>query len=624
MTTLLSNLPQLADHPWVLAAATQANRAGYPLLLWKATGDDTRLTQAIGQLLNPAYVPEDPSGLTVSNYGLLYLWLCSELRAEMTAEQQADFERRMDGWAAKAHSAEGDSDEIIGMYFFYRLALKVLGKQYIPPAGSMTVQEMRDRVRLMYETAGKDGSWATERHEPETQTRSFFPGTAYRLHDDQLGLMGALIDGLEHYPEIVQYAHQEATQLQWEITSNRQGKVEWGDMQGPDQGEPRDHSTIPVLALLYAVTSDDNLLDLLAELAADERPGSLGEMTYLLPWFDPTWLPKQPVNHNPQGLRTAHATGLSVWRKGDWLFQHHAPETPHLWIPTANYSGADSWKDDPRFAPFVKIENGKQLVAYYLHHTGPYTADYRLWDGEEWIVGHPLGYQPPGDWHNAAIFGGVAVSHLRGLTSITKTHTGFIAESYADGRFIRGPGVGHPKQFLDIYGRRLEYIHPGIIDVTDRFWYLKRPEEGDGWSKTEWAKMEPQLDWALSQSVVHCQTEPRWKPGGGLEWESFNGRLVTMRPDEGHLFHAELRPGKTPQWGGWFADTWRIRLLDNTLPPAGEPVTIHYRLYAGVPVPETPVPPTDPIPPGLTLEQVNDRLQRIEQLFNPTILEAAK
>jgi hypothetical protein len=482
-------LSELASHPWgqhILWLADNWDQ-GYgqdELLAWQLTGDTAYRDTAIRLML--ANVPFQPYSRNDSREGSIELALMYEtLKPHMTAEQRDTFEATLRNWAegmlgkyGGSHGTRlGDSDEVVGHHFGVRLIDRALGTDYSSQPGqndSGSVAQMREAIRGFI-TLAEGGEWIEA-------------GQKYNYGTLQLLLMGVRQYPGE-YPEVEAWLPQCAQQLVWHVTSDNRDTVQWGDIEDPHGAALYQWVDLAAMLLPYDQTGD--LRKAFIARTRGLEPKAYGyNLQRAIYAIDPrTIVDDGSTLPNPQGFRVSKI-GLVLYRNGDTLVQVQAP--------------------------------GRGQVDHYQSSTS-----YRIYDGGEWIVDHPLAYQAE-PANQAYAFGFPAMAGFQEMTEARETADGFVV-AWRTGGVLRPSYQWSPPAFVDELAVRLEYTHSTSsmhVTCTLQGTPPERKSVNDGgFYDYELARIVAAK--APLEVFQHMPAEPT-PIDGGFTWKTKAGRAVTL------------------------------------------------------------------------------------------------
>lgn len=349
--------------------------------------------------------------------------------------------------------------------------------------------------------------------------------SGYNKGTAQLILMGDAACGLDNYPEVKAWMPDLAETLQWDMTPDRKGHIEWGDVESPHSLHL--HALLP---LMYQVCGlggdrDGRLLNLAASLdMSDGLWWAAGWRALLV--FDPRTLPAQPRYEAPQGLRVTrdHVT-------------YRTPETL-LHVFAAALTGLDHEMSQP---------------------------EVRLWHKGDWLLDSPRGYQPWPTNQNAGLVFGLGPVADRGLRSAELIDGGCKVVLEAKGPRYLPPYWDAPPSYIDSWTQTIT-LAPSKLTRSDHFQGSK-PARLDRYYPAERDALEssPAL-----QQLWH--TPPGSTPSpidGGFAWLSRGGTAMKLTSNRGgKVERAELGTNvgtyvEDSECGGWL-----IRFDHDALPVA--------------------------------------------------------
>src|SRR5690349_9310617 len=327
-----------------------------------------------------------------------------------------------------------DGDVVIGHIPFIHGVDIALGTNYrnlnpddlIPGTGMMvgaSYGQMRDKQREIMQTA-KGGPMPSS--------------SSYMLGDWQLAIIGAAACGIHNYPEVTERLPDLAEWLQWELTPDKQERLdwtavankerlEWGDVEGPHSLHA--HALLPLMYMVIGLGGDRDgkLLQLAASLELPENLAWATQYRALL-CFDPRTLPEKPAYEAPAGLRVTR--DHAIYRTPDTLF--------HV------FAAAPTGLDHEMRQPEVK-----------------------LWHNGNWILDSPRGYQPWPTNQNASLAFGLAQMPDRGLKSADVIEGGCKVVLETKGEYYSQPYYEPPPSFVDRWTQTIT-LQPGRLTRLDR------------------------------------------------------------------------------------------------------------------------------------------------------------
>jgi hypothetical protein len=525
-------------HPWAVTVQQLADYAPHPAfgdfgqwatLVYVATGDEAYARKAIRQGL--AALPADPPDRNFTRelfgtFALQYAWL----RERMTAEERAEYLRRLYSWADHCLARTGkpgwgtrlgDSDEVVGHYFGLVLTAKLTAEEEPEKSTAILTDPqmagMRGEIKRYCELA-KGGEWVES--------------SAYNLGTVQLLLIGAYSAGIDQYPEVEALAREVAEQQAWTLTPDLKDSAQWGDIEHPHDLTP--YARVGLYGLLAGLTGEARPRHLIGELTPRGKdPWAYWIDLYRALWvYDPT-AKAEPVAP-PEGFRLANV-GLAIHRGPNHLCQIHAP------------------------------------VSLGVDHEGATFPDVRLWHGGEWVLDHPLAYGPSASCQNTALLAGYGGRELERLTRVSAVGDANDCQvvTSAGGRFYIWMGShARPPAFCDEWTRETTFQAPNKLTVRDTF-KGRRPTGLEGYYPEHRERIEKAP--ALWQVVYHCSVEPTATPEG-FTWRTKGGQTVKLSGPSRRLVLKTERPANVT---GYMEESeltgWQIRFLSDE--PTAEIVT---------------------------------------------------
>jgi hypothetical protein len=215
---------------------------------------------------------------------------------------------------------------------------------------------------------------------------------------------------------------------------------------------------------------------------------------------------------------------LVLYRKGDTLVQVQAP--------------------------------GRGQVDHYQSSTS-----YRIYDGGEWIVDHPLGYQLE-PVNQAYAFGFPSMAGFQEMTEARETADGFVV-AWRTGGELRPAYQWSPPVFVDELAVRLEYTHSTRsmhVTCTLQGTPPERKAVNDGgFYDYELARIVAAK--APLEVIQHTLTEPT-PIEGGWTWQTKGGRTVTLRTTaQASVEKVEGNPVLRGNYHPQEVAGWLVRLL---------------------------------------------------------------
>lgn len=443
--------------------------------------------------------PPDSNRNFTREYGWELPWAFSIYQDVLTPDERAAYTAGLKAWVEKiiSYGTWGpetrleDSDVVIGHIPFIHGVDLALGTNYrnlnpdelIPGTGTMvgvSYGQMRAKQREIMQLA-KGGPMPTS--------------SGYMLGDWQLAIIGSAACGLDNYPEVTERLPDLAEWLQWELTPDKQERLdwtavvskerlEWGDVEGPHSLHA--HALLPLMYMVIGLGGDKDgkLLQLAASLELPENLAWATQYRALL-CFDPRTLPAKPAYEAPTGLRVTR--DHAIYRSADTLF--------HV------FAAASTGLDHEQRQPEVK-----------------------LWHKGNWILDSPRGYQPWPKNQNASLAFGMPQMTERGLKSADAIDGGCKVVLESKGQWYYQPYYEPPPSFVDSLRTTLTLI-PGKLTRHVRL-EGREPTRLDRYYAHDRATLEssPAL-----QQLWHAPPGSTPAPiDGGFSWLAKGGLPLTL------------------------------------------------------------------------------------------------
>ncbi len=526
------------QHPWIVFVADMARRESayndrgqWDVLMHFATGDPSWARSAIAQLLQVFH--ETPPSLNDTReegvyWPLNYVWL----KAHMTPSEKATFRQRMRNWCEhyndlnapradklKFGTRVGDSDVCVGHYFGFLLTLAATRDEPL-------VEDLIDKLGPNGATLADQ--WAAiARYCEQAEGGEWVESSAYNQGTLSLAFLGASALGIGNFPPLAKLGRQVAASEAYKLTPDLKDAAEWGDESWPR--DPERWARVGLLALLVGAGLDQD--GQARKLIDDLTQGVPLYPTYWLDLYRALWVfdPSSPVP------KVKPAYGFR--RFGVGLVTHRGPR--HLLSV---------------FGP------GRQGVDHDVAHC----ADVRLYLGGEWVVDHPMGYDPHSDAVNAGAPAGLGKMWQSGIVSaegdlescrvLWETSGGATWAGYYD----------PPPAFLKRYRRTIDFAAAtGKITVVDEFDGAdpeRLPKFDRYYADTQAAIRAREALWVVRW---HAPTEPR-AIDHGFSWKTGRGRTVVLTHD---ATRSAVTKTTKENLRGYLSDAertgWVIRLLSD-------------------------------------------------------------
>jgi hypothetical protein len=468
------------NHPWAAAELAIAATPPYGdlgqhnVIAWVMTGERKHVDLAVPKLLKLLTVDPLPDGNTVREYfaeaAMLYGWI----RPVLTAEQNVEFEKRLNRWCEFSCAINtkpyvggwnyGDSDQTVGQYLGLLLCDQIFGWEWTKRPDAI---KAREAIRG-YVAKSAGGEW--------------IESGAYNLGTLQIVLLGCYAAGIENFPEVAAMVPQLVEQCLATLTPDGKAAYQWGD-----EEEPRGMHTprrVALFGMLIGLTGDVQMQAVVDALV--KRP----DLYFHLCW------------------------------RALYLYQPPAPPKPATYMLMAEGNGHLSYK---RGGALFRAHFPKRIG---IQHEVSYTADLQLYLDGEWALTRPLGYSgmaSNGDAGNSPLFAGLSSMQIRGPVKWTETPEGCEISAGTSGPYYAMPYWYPPPGFVE-HTRKVAYAYPGKLTVTDSF-KGNKPTSLDRYYAADQAKIAAAP--ALWQQVWHCPVQPTETPTG-FTWKLPSGKTVTL------------------------------------------------------------------------------------------------
>jgi hypothetical protein len=511
-----------AKHPWALTELALASRTDlggsdfgqHAVNAWAMTGDQKYLPTAAAKLLKALTIDPLPNANTVrelfAELAMLYGWI----RPLLTAEQNAEFETRLNRWCEFCFAINtpknvggwryGDTDQTLGQYLGLLICDQIFGWEWTKrPEAVLAREAMREYVA---KSAG--GEW--------------LESGGYNLGTLQILLIGVYAAGIELFPEIPPLLPEIVEQSLVVMTPDLKSAYQWGDEEEPRGLHwPR---RVVLFSLLIGLTGDRRLQALLDYLVA-HPPWPIyfhlcGRALYL---YQPAPAAPPPAT----ALRVTQGNGQFFYKRGTALLGVHFPKR-------------------------LKVD-----------HEVNYTADLQLYLDGEWVLTRTIGYSgfaSRGDAGNSPLFAGLSSMADRGPIAWKETPEGCEISGGTRGQFYLLPYWNPPPAFVE-HSRKIVYAYPGKLTVTDSF-QGNKPTALARYLAADQAIINTSPLW---QQVWHCPVQPT-ATEAGFTWKTAGGKTVALTAPAGC---SRLVVDETAKWGmypGQFNKSelkWQIRFASD-------------------------------------------------------------
>lgn len=471
-----------ANHPWAAAVIGLANRTDavygdfgqHKTAAWVMTGERKYLDAAAPQLLKFIAVDPLPDANKVREYFAEVVMLYGWLRPELSVDQRAEFEMRLNRWceftcAISTAKYQGgwnyaDSDLTTGQYLGLLLHDQLMDTAWTKRP---EVVKARDAIRRYCEVA-EGGEW--------------IESGAYNLGTLPFLLMGAHAAGIEHFPELEKLIPDLAEQQLANLTPDFKQAYQWSDEENPR--EMHVHRRVALFGILIGLTGDERLQKALDAVLAGKQYKDVAHLSWrALYFYQPPKIP-EPAGY----LRVSKGNGHFRYKRDGALIGVHFP---------------------------------RRLG---VHHEAGYVCDVQWYLDGVWVLSRPLGYGLPavsGESGNSSVFAGLSSMWDRGPTDWKETTDGFEISGGTRGGYYDPTYSKPPPGFVE-HSRKVVYRHPSTLIVSDSF-KGGRPAL-DRYRAADQAIIKAAPLW---QQVWHAPVEPT-KTATGYTWKTANGKTATL------------------------------------------------------------------------------------------------
>lgn len=467
------------NHPWMIHALKNADLAVYGdfgqwgAIKYLSTGDTTYAVKAADKLLKSCS-PDPADANTVREsffeWCLIYHWIKSGIDADRDTKLRNALNRVCEFcFAINTPKYTGgwryeDSDQTSGQVLGLGVADIVLGTQWTQQKGWI------------------DGFAALQSYIVKSKGGEWLESWKYNLGTLKILFTAAYFLDLD----LGEFTNEVCDQLLFDLTPDLKDSVQWGDTEEATYKLKIDRLA-PLLCILYGLTGRADVYDVFTKITTG---------VLLKNWINLGWRALYFYKDAPKPaskLRVSTGNGHIRYKTDDTLVAVHFP------------------------------------TGLGVDHSVTYPCDIRWYRNGEWVINHPLGYGATAVSslsHNSVLLAGLPTMYNRGLVECTETSTGFIAKGGTSGPFY-GKYYDPPPPFLEDFTRKVEYIYPNKMIVTDTFKGVdpRTLAKFARYRDTDEVLVNNML--ALWQTLWFAPSQP-FDTADGVQWLTQGGQLVKL------------------------------------------------------------------------------------------------
>ncbi len=535
-----------SNNPWWQLIKRNADATGTPaqaygdvgqwaMIAYQTTGDPTYAAKSYQALL-PVLSSTDANTIRqeFEDVAVRYDWLYPALNAA----QKATIYNALNYWGDIAlgrvavpgwwltGARTSDSDQTTAEYFGLAMIDLATGPDN-PRAGTFlnaTFQDI-DHNSTQSPVGGLDSTGVnrdTLRNTLSDYASEAAGGTWIESSDYDMNTLKLVIEGVsaidtatgvDHFPELTQVLKQAALEQVYEVTSDLNQAVQWGDEEWARNLKLFDR--VPTLAMLGGLFQNDPQVGPYANELVQQLVSKYGYTGYnsAEPIASGAWMFEL---YNPQAP-TAPLSGLADghYSPGMGILQYH-----------------DGWTQDS------SLFEAQMATHVDVDHEVADFGDFQLYRDGEWAVTHPLGYGTTAD--SGASTNSMLID---GLSSMAATRGPVAQESATDGSFayLAGTTGGQyyaqpyyqpPPTFLQEWTRSLFYL-PSADGHSDTILVFDRVNASDPRTMADFSHYRAS-DQALmtaapavDQWIMNMPVQPS-VTGSGFSWQTAGGQDLSV------------------------------------------------------------------------------------------------